>query len=145
MKAHHKLLLVLECCGYKITPTTGQGEYADHTPQGAWALVAGPDEFEASVVQRLDHWSVACPAVRIKTTSGLLDRTSSTLPRTPDDLAGETKTCWIQPFPGMTNMASVTSLQIPHKAQKEYEQGCEAAKNKKMPEAEKHLRKDTEI
>jgi tetratricopeptide (TPR) repeat protein len=67
------------------------------------------------------------------------------VPRTPDDLAGETKTCWIQPFPGMTNMASVTSLQIPHKAQKEYEQACEAVKNKKMPEAEKHLRKATEI
>jgi hypothetical protein len=67
------------------------------------------------------------------------------VPRTPDDLAGETKTCWIQPFPGMTNMASVTSLQTPHKAQKEYEQACEAAKNKKMPEAEKHSRKASEI
>jgi hypothetical protein len=67
------------------------------------------------------------------------------VPRTPDDLAGKTKTCWIQPFPGMTNMASVTSLRIPHKAQKEYEQACEAVKNKKMPEAEKHLRMATEI
>ena len=42
-------------------------------------------------------------------------------------------------------MASATSLQIPHKAQKEYEQACEAAKNKKMPEAEKPSRKATEI
>jgi len=35
-------------------------------------------------------------------------------------------------FPGMTHTASVTSLH-PHKAQKEYEQACEAVKNKKMP------------
>ena len=74
--------LFLECCGYKITPTARPGgEYADHTPQGAWAPVASPDEVEASVVQRLDHWSVTCPAVRIKTTSGLLDRTSNTRPQ----------------------------------------------------------------
>src|ERR1700730_14186089 len=117
--------------GTKSPQPPGQGEYADHTPQGAWAPVASPDEVEASVVQRLDHWSVACPAVRTKTTSGLLDRTSSTLPRTPDDLAGETKTCWIQSFPGMTNTASVTSLQIPYKPQKEYEQACQDVKNKK--------------
>jgi len=31
----------------------------------------------------------------------------------------------------MTNTASVTSLQIPHKAQKEYEQACQDVKNKK--------------
>jgi len=31
------------------------GEHADHTPQGAWAPVAGPDEVEASVVQRPEH------------------------------------------------------------------------------------------
>jgi len=128
----HKLLLVFGVLWVQNHPDRqARGEYADHAPQGAWAPVASPDEVEASVVQRLDHWSVACPAVRIKTTSGLPDGTSSTLPRTPDDLAGETKTCWIQSFPGMTNTASVTSLQIPYKAQKEYEQACQDVKNKK--------------
>jgi hypothetical protein len=37
------------------------------------------------------------------------------VPRRPDDLAGETKTCWIQPFPGMTNTACVTSLKSTNK------------------------------
>jgi tetratricopeptide (TPR) repeat protein len=59
--------------------------------------------------------------------------------------APEKKMCSIQPFPGMPNIASVTSLQIPHKAQKEYEEACTALKNKKLPEAERHLRKATEI
>jgi tetratricopeptide (TPR) repeat protein len=59
--------------------------------------------------------------------------------------AGEKKMCSIEPFPGMPHTASVTSLQIPHKAQKEYEGACAALKNKKLPEAEQHLRKATEI
>ena len=59
--------------------------------------------------------------------------------------ASEKKMCSIQPFPGMLNTASVTSLQIPHKAQKEYEEACTALKNKQLPEAEQHLRKATEI
>jgi len=46
--------LFLECCGYEITPTARPGGSmqinADHTPQGAWAPVASPDEVEASVV-----------------------------------------------------------------------------------------------
>jgi len=78
------------------------------------------------------------------------------LPEIPDDRvvvdkgdaqpgAAENKTCSIQPFPGMPDIASVTSLQIPSKAQKEYEQACAALKNKKLPEAEQHLRKATEI
>src|ERR1035438_6127668 len=78
------------------------------------------------------------------------------LPKTPDDRVvvdkgdaqtapGEKKLCSIQPFPGMPSTASVTSLQIPHKAQKEYEHACAALKNKKLPEAEQHLRKATEI
>jgi cytochrome c-type biogenesis protein CcmH/NrfG len=78
------------------------------------------------------------------------------LPRTPDDRvvvdkgdaqpgAAEEKMCSIQPFPGMPNIASVTSLQIPHKAQKEYEEACTALQSKKLPKAEQHLRKATEI
>jgi predicted Zn-dependent protease len=45
----------------------------------------------------------------------------------------------------MPSTASVTSLQIPSKAQKEYEDACLALKNKKLPEAEQHLRKATAI
>jgi predicted Zn-dependent protease len=55
------------------------------------------------------------------------------------------KTCSIQPFLSMPNTVSVTSLQVPHKAQKEYDEACAALKSKKMPETEKHLRKATEI
>ncbi|MGA7358619.1 MAG: tetratricopeptide repeat protein, partial [Candidatus Sulfotelmatobacter sp.] len=78
------------------------------------------------------------------------------LPKRPDDRvvvdkgdaqtgAGENKLCSIQPFPGMSHSASVTSLQIPRKAQKEYEQACAVLQKKKLPEAEQHLRKATEI
>ena len=67
-------------------------------------------------------------------------------PTTPDDRivvdqgdaqagAAEKKMCSIPPFPAMPNIASVTSLQIPRKAQKEYEEACAALKNKKLPEA----------
>ena len=55
------------------------------------------------------------------------------LPTGPDDRVvvdkgnarpgvAEKKMCSIQPFPGTPNIASVTSLQIPHKAQREYEE-----------------------
>jgi TolA-binding protein len=78
------------------------------------------------------------------------------LPKGPDDRvvvdngdartgAGEKELCSIQQFPGMPSTASVTSLQVPHRAQKEYEHACSALKNKKLPEAEQHLRKATEI
>jgi len=78
------------------------------------------------------------------------------LPTGPDDRvvvdkgdaqpgAAEKKMCSIQPFPGTPNIASVTSLQIPHKAQKEYEEACTALQNKELPKAERHLRKATEI
>ncbi len=78
------------------------------------------------------------------------------LPNTPDDRVvgdngdtkpgvGGEKMCSLQPFPGLPSTASVISLQIPHKAQKEYEHACAALKNKKLPEAEQHLRKATEI
>jgi tetratricopeptide (TPR) repeat protein len=78
------------------------------------------------------------------------------IPTTPDDRvvvdkgdsqppAVQNKTCSIQPFPGMPDVASVTSLQIPHKAQKEYAEACTALQKKKVPEAAEHLRKATEI
>jgi hypothetical protein len=85
----------------------------------------------------------------------LQDNAGLRLPTTPDSIVvdkgdprprpGEKKVCSIQPFPGMSSTASVTSLQIPSKAQKEYEHACAALKNKKLPEAEQHLRKATEI
>lgn len=78
------------------------------------------------------------------------------LPKEPDDRvvvdqgdsgrgASEKSLCSIQPFPGILNSVSVTSLQMPHKAQKEYEEACAALKNKQLPEAEQHLRKATKI
>ena len=59
--------------------------------------------------------------------------------------ASENKVCSIQPFPGMPDTASVTTLQVPHKAQKEFEAACAALKVNKIPETERHLRKATEI
>jgi tetratricopeptide (TPR) repeat protein len=59
--------------------------------------------------------------------------------------AGENKVCSIQPFPGMPDTASVTTLQVPHKAQKEFEAACTALKLNKISETERHLRKATEI
>jgi len=78
------------------------------------------------------------------------------IPTTPDDRvvldrgdskpgSGENKVCSIQPFPGMPDTASVTTLQIPHNAQKEYEAACTVLKLNKMSETERHLRKATEI
>ena len=86
----------------------------------------------------------------------LQDKTAARLPATPDDRVvvdkgdaqrqtGEKTICSIQPFPGMPDTASVASLQVPSKAQKEYEDACVALKNQKLPEAEQHLRKATEI
>jgi tetratricopeptide (TPR) repeat protein len=85
----------------------------------------------------------------------LQDNAGLRLPTTPDHVVvdkgdtqprpGEKKLCSIQPFPGMPSTVSVASLQIPYKAQKEYEHACAALKNKKLPEAEQHLRKATEI
>jgi len=78
------------------------------------------------------------------------------LPQTPDDRIvvdqggshpgdSDKKVCSIQPFPGIHDTVSVTSLQIPGKAQKEYEEACAALKSDQLPEAEKHLRKATTI
>jgi len=79
----------------------------------------------------------------------------SMVPTTPDDRVvvdgsatasgGETKTCSIQPFPGIPNTVTATDLQIPEKAQNEYEQACTALKKQQLPEAERHLRKATKI
>ena len=86
----------------------------------------------------------------------LQDKTAARLPATPDDRVivndgdirrqtREKTICSLQPFPGMSSTASVTSLQVPSKAQREYEDACMALKNQKLPEAEQHLRKATAI
>jgi tetratricopeptide (TPR) repeat protein len=78
------------------------------------------------------------------------------LPATPDDRVVVEKSdpppaaikqtmCSIQPFPGMSNTVSVTSLQIPATAQKEYDEACAGLKNNQLPESERHLRKATKI
>lgn len=78
------------------------------------------------------------------------------VPTTPDDRvvvdkgdskagAAETSKCSIQPFPGMPDSVSVMTLQIPHKAQKEYDEACVALKDHHLPEAEQHLRKAIKI
>jgi|HubBroStandDraft_1064217.scaffolds.fasta_scaffold07244_5 cytochrome c-type biogenesis protein CcmH/NrfG len=86
----------------------------------------------------------------------LQDNAGLPLPATPDGRVvvdqgdskpsvADQKLCSIQPFPGIPNTASVASLQIPPKAQKEYERACAALKNEKLRETEQHLRKATEI
>jgi len=42
-------------------------------------------------------------------------------------------------------LPALRACRFPTKAQKEYEHACTALKNKKLPEAEQHLRKATEI
>jgi tetratricopeptide (TPR) repeat protein len=85
-----------------------------------------------------------------------LQDSAGKIPATPDDRvvvdnnnskpnAGDKKWCVFQPFPGMATSVSVTSLRIPPKAQKEYDQACADLKDKKLPEAEQHLHKATEI
>jgi tetratricopeptide (TPR) repeat protein len=50
--------------------------------------------------------------------------------------------CFLPPLTGMhASTVEVADLQVPAKAQKEYEDGCAALKNKKLTDAETHLRK----
>jgi len=78
------------------------------------------------------------------------------LPRMPDNRVvldrggsqpgpGKRKMCSIQPFPGRLDTASLTTLQIPRKAQKEYDAARAALQINKMLETERHLGKATEI
>jgi tetratricopeptide (TPR) repeat protein len=103
-------------------PPAQEGVYGDNTLHPAPVPVAGNAELETS----------GAPCVVVD--KGDASRAT-----------GENKMCSIQPFPGMANSVSVTSLQIPRKAQKEYERACADLKNTKLPEAEQHLHKATEI
>jgi tetratricopeptide (TPR) repeat protein len=50
--------------------------------------------------------------------------------------------CFLPPLTGMhSGTVEVADLQVPPKAQKEYEDGCAAVKSRKMADAETHLRK----
>ncbi|HUO36016.1 MAG TPA: hypothetical protein VMU43_13575 [Candidatus Acidoferrum sp.] len=55
------------------------------------------------------------------------------------------KICSIEPFPGLSYTVSVTTLQVPAKAEKEYEKACSSLKNRNLPETEQHLLKATQI
>jgi tetratricopeptide (TPR) repeat protein len=85
----------------------------------------------------------------------LQDKTAARLPATPDDRVvvnkrvtqpqTEKTICSLEPFPGLPGTVSIASLQIPSKAQKAYADACVALKDKKLPEAEQHLRRATEL
>ena len=123
-----------------------------------------PNDFRLPAVLRSKQWMLRAllitvlPAPLFAQTLiyPLQDITAARLPATPDDRVivneGDTRRqtrektiCSLQPFPGMSSTASVTSLHVPSKAQKEYADACLALKNKKLPEAEQHLRKATAI
>lgn len=57
----------------------------------------------------------------------------------------DNKVCSLQPFPGMQATVSVASLQIPAKAQKEYDKACADLKSSKPSGAQKHLSNATQI
>ena len=89
-----------------------------------------------------------CPALNA-------DRTT-TLPRFPDArvLGGtgesskptsEQKLCSIQPFPGLSSVVTVDSLEIPPQAQKQYHAACSALKSNKLASSEQHLRKAVQL
>jgi tetratricopeptide (TPR) repeat protein len=61
-------------------------------------------------------------------------------PISPNDAKADN--CFLPPLNGLHIVtASAAELQIPAKSQHEYENGCSALRNKKIPEAENHLRK----
>src|ERR1700722_19175905 len=89
-----------------------------------------------------------CPALNSTRTT--------TLPKFPDDRvvaenglstksSADPKLCSIQPFPGLAGLATVDSLELPPKAQKEYGAACSALKNHRLSASEQHLRKALQI
>lgn len=102
--------------------------------------------FSAGVAQKSANCR-GCPA---------LGATRTAMPKFPDDrvvvdkgvspkAGGEQKLCSIQPFPGLENVATVDSLGVPPRAQKEYSAACSALKSNRLAASEKHLRKAVEI
>jgi len=78
------------------------------------------------------------------------------LPNVPDDRvvvgkgdspegSGKQRLCSIQPFPGLASVATVDSLEVPPKAQREYITACSALKNNRLAASEQHLRKAVKI
>jgi tetratricopeptide (TPR) repeat protein len=59
-----------------------------------------------------------------------------------DSRSSRDNNCFLPPLTGVhVATVQVADLQVPAKAQKEYEEGCAAVKSKKMADAETHLRK----
>ena len=53
--------------------------------------------------------------------------------------------CLLEPYPGSSKTVSVRALQIPDKAQTEFQKACLAIQGRKLQEAEQHLRKGLQI
>jgi lipopolysaccharide biosynthesis regulator YciM len=53
--------------------------------------------------------------------------------------------CLFEPYPGLAKTVSVRSLQIPDKAQNEFQKACTALQAHKLQETEQHLRKALQI
>jgi cytochrome c-type biogenesis protein CcmH/NrfG len=81
---------------------------------------------------------------------------TTTLPRFPDDrVVGDNgqstkpnsnqQLCSIQPFPGLASVASVATLEVPPRAQKEYGAACSALKSNRLAVSERHLRRAVQI
>lgn len=103
--------------------------------------------FSAGLARAQSITKCHCPA---------LNSAPMSLPRIPDDRvvtdkgessegSGKQKLCSIQPFPGLASVATVDSLEVPRKAQKEYMAACSALKSDKLAAAEQHLHKAVEI
>lgn len=103
--------------------------------------------FSAALTRAQSITKCHCPA---------LNSAPMSLPRIPDDRvvtdkgesskgSGKQKLCSIQPFAGLASVATVDSLEVPRKAQKEYMAACSALKSDRLAGAEQHLRKAVEI
>ncbi|MFZ0199376.1 MAG: tetratricopeptide repeat protein [Candidatus Sulfotelmatobacter sp.] len=113
--------------------------------RGALLIVLFCTEFAVGQESASCH---GCPALSATQTT--------TLPRFPDDRIvtdngvstkrnGAQKLCSIQPFPGLAGITSVDSLELPPKAQKEYDAACSALKSHRLAASEQHLRKAVQI
>jgi cytochrome c-type biogenesis protein CcmH/NrfG len=103
--------------------------------------------FSAALARAQSRTKCHCPA---------LSSAPSSLPKVPDDrvvvdngkstkVSSKQKLCSIQPFPGLASVATVDSLEVPAKAQKEYIAACSDMKNNRLAASEQHLRKAVQI
>jgi tetratricopeptide (TPR) repeat protein len=64
---------------------------------------------------------------------------------TPAPAQHQPTPCLFEPYPGLSKTVSVHSLQIPEKAQNEFQKACNALQAHKLQETEQHLRKGLQI